>query len=119
MNKRNIDDKNKNRKVDNKKDIELNKAQARVDEKEIARDMNSLLNKPEFIRFICRQLEYCKIYEDPFTGNSETFHNCGKMNVGKWIMGEIERYSPRALLRVMEQRVVEIEAQKLKEMEGK
>ena len=118
MSQRKIDDKNKSRKVDNPKDIELNKAEARVQEKEIARDMQILLRQPEFIRFAWRSISEAGVYREPFTGNSHTFFNAGKASQGRWLMSEIEKHSPRALLQIMEQRVKEIEKQQLKEMEN-
>jgi len=115
--KRNINDKNRNRKTDNSKDIELNKAQARVDAKELAKDMHMLISQPAFIRYVWRVMSHCGLYSSDFTGNSTTFFNNGQTEIATWMMGDLQSYSPRALLKIMEQKVLEIEAQQLKEME--
>lgn len=114
-----INDKNRNRKTDNKKDIELNKTEARVEQKERDRDLSRLVAMPEFKRFMWLILGEAGVFTEPFTGNSETFYKCGYSGLGRFIMKEIETYSPRALHEIMGERVAQMEKQQLKEMETK
>jgi hypothetical protein len=57
-------------------------------------DFKWLMSDKRGRRFVWRLLEKSGIYRNPFTGNSQTFFNCGQMNMGQWLMAEIHEVCP-------------------------
>jgi hypothetical protein len=51
--------------------------------------------------FFWRLLSRCRLYETSFTGNSQTFFNEGKREVGLWILSEIVAADPAAYSKMM------------------
>lgn len=46
--------------------------------------------------FLWRLLAECGVYKSSFTGNSTTFFNEGKRNIGLWLLEEIYNSDPTA-----------------------
>ena len=76
-------------------DIEsdLTKEQKNKRSKEIE-DLRYVLNDKRGRRVINRLLEKTGVYRNPFTGNSETYFRCGEMNIGQFIIAEVQAVSP-------------------------
>mgnify|MGYP003143769975 CR=1 FL=1 len=51
--------------------------------------------------FFWRLLARCKLYETSFTGNSQTFFNEGKREIGLWVLSEIVAADPKAYANMM------------------
>lgn len=64
-------------------------------------DLATILTTPQGRRFVWDMLEFCGIYKDSFTGNSTTFYNEGRRSVGLWLLSEIAKAKPEALLEMM------------------
>ena len=61
-------------------------------------DFNWIMGDARGRRFMWRVLEQTGLYRNPFTGNSQTFFNCGQMNIGQWLMAEIHENCPDAYM---------------------
>lgn len=57
-------------------------------EREIA-DLKAVMATPEGRRLMWRVLGRCGIYSQSFTGNSSTFFNCGRQDIGLWLTAEL------------------------------
>jgi hypothetical protein len=57
-------------------------------------DLRHVLSDPRGRRVINRLLEKTGVYRNPFTGNSETYFRCGEMNIGQFIVAEVQAVSP-------------------------
>lgn len=53
-------------------------------------DLRFVMNDKRGRRVINRLLEKTGVYKNPFTGNSETFFRCGEMNIGQYLIAEIQ-----------------------------
>lgn len=51
--------------------------------------------------FIWRLLAQCGVYRQSFTGNSTTFFNEGKRDIGVWLIGELEACDPKAYAKLI------------------
>jgi hypothetical protein len=56
---------------------------------------------PRGRKILCGILEQCGVYRRSYTGNSETFFNEGKRDIGLWIVGEIQRVKPSAYTQML------------------
>ena len=52
-------------------------------------DFRAILRLPEGRRLIKRVIWECGLYKDSFTGNSKTYKNEGKREVGLWLFRKI------------------------------
>jgi hypothetical protein len=59
-------------------------------------DLRRLLETKEGRRVLWRILSYCGVYDNAFTGNSTTFFNNGRQDVGKWLIKELLRVSNKS-----------------------
>lgn len=57
-------------------------------------DLRFVLGDKRGRRVINRLLAKTGVYRNPFTGNSETYFRCGEMNVGQYIIAEVQAVSP-------------------------
>lgn len=66
-------------------------------------DLKEILELPAGQRFVWRILEQSKMLApDLFTGNSTTFHNLGKRDLGLWLYNEIMAAAPGTFLSMMQ-----------------
>ena len=66
-------------------------------------DLSKMLNNPSGSRVLWRILEQSKLLApDMFTGNSTTFYNLGKRDLGLWLYNEIMGSEPKAFIKIME-----------------
>ena len=70
----------------------------REDQLSALRDILETDGGKEFFR---RLLARCKLYETSFTGNSQTFFNEGKREIGLWVLSEIVAADPKAYANMM------------------
>jgi len=71
-------------------------------------DLSKTLNNPAGRRVLWRILEQSKLLApDMFTGNSTTFYNLGKRDLGLWLYNEIMGSEPKAFITMMEVRLEE------------
>jgi|6_EtaG_2_1085325.scaffolds.fasta_scaffold02539_5 hypothetical protein len=57
-------------------------------------DMRDILRNKEGRRYLLRTLKRCHVYKTSFTGNSTTFFNEGKRDIGLRILADITEGSP-------------------------
>lgn len=74
-------------------ETDLSKEQKNKRAKELE-DLRYVLNDQRGRRVINRLLEKTGVYRNPFTGNSETYFRCGEMNIGQFIVSEVQSVSP-------------------------
>lgn len=77
-------------KEESKRDQELN-------------DMAHVLGSVQGRRFLWRLLSVCHVFKTSFTGNSTTFFNEGKRDIGLRILGDINEASPDGYLEMMKE----------------
>jgi len=85
-------------------------------------DVRWILSDARGRRFIWRLFDYCGVYRTVMTGNSYTFHNAGKQDVGHFVMGEVSMADPMALVNMTREQINEQktrEAKLKKRMGGK
>lgn len=71
-------------------------------------DMSAMLNDPHGRRVLWRIMEQSKLLApDMFTGNSTTFYNLGKRDLGLWLYNEIMGSEPKAFLTMMNDQLQE------------
>lgn len=90
-------------------EIDGNRAQRRAAKQQtLAReqmenDARAVLKHAPSVRFICRILDECRYYEDPFAGNSNTtFKNVGEQEAGRKIVRALQSVEPDALIILLE-----------------
>lgn len=67
------------------------------------RDAEAVLAHPASVRFLCRMLDECGYYGDPFdTANNTTFRNLGMRTTGLRIMQALEAADPDAHLKMLQ-----------------
>ncbi len=66
-------------------------------------DYDKLMKLPEFRRFIWRELARAKIYNTTFTGNSATYVNEGRRQIGLELLAELEHHCPGAYAKLMQE----------------
>tara|TARA_R110000824_G_scaffold183673_1_gene364708 strand:- start:1133 stop:1447 length:315 start_codon:yes stop_codon:yes gene_type:complete len=71
-------------------------------------DMSAMLNNPAGRRVLWRIMEQSKLLApDMFTGNSTTFYNLGKRDLGLWLYNDIMGSEPKAFLTMMNDQLQE------------
>lgn len=81
---------------------DLTKEQKNKRAKEIE-DLRFVLNDQRGRRVINRLLEKTGVYRNPFTGNSETYFRCGEMNIGQFIVAEVQAVSPESYTNLLKE----------------
>lgn len=66
-------------------------------------DVEFVLSTPQGRRFLWRLLGVCHVFKTSFTGNSTTFFNEGKRDVGLRLLGDINEASPDSYLKMMQE----------------
>ncbi len=77
-------------KEESKRDQELN-------------DTAHVLSSVQGRRFLWRLLGVCHVFKTSFTGNSTTFFNEGKRDIGLRVLGDINEASPDGYLKMMQE----------------
>ena len=71
-------------------------------------DLKQVLNTPSGRRFITRLLDQTGLLaSDMFTGNSTTFYNLGKRDVGLWVYNEMMKAKPKSMIEIMNDKLTE------------
>ena len=71
-------------------------------------DLSKMLNNPAGRRVLWRILDQSKLLApDMFTGNSTTFYNLGKRDLGLWLYNEIMGSEPKAFMNMMDEQLKE------------
>jgi hypothetical protein len=71
-------------------------------------DLSKTLNHPAGRRVLWRILNESKLLApDMFTGNSTTFYNLGKRDLGLWLYNEIMGSEPKAFMTMMDDQLKE------------
>ena len=71
-------------------------------------DMSKVLNNPAGRRVLWRIMDQSKLLApDMFTGNSTTFYNLGKRDLGLWLYNQIMGSEPKAFLTMMNDQLQE------------
>ena len=71
-------------------------------------DLSVMLNHPAGCRVLWRIMDQSKLLApDMFTGNSTTFYNLGKRDLGLWLYNEIMRSEPKAFIKMMNNQLQE------------
>jgi len=71
-------------------------------------DISAMLNNPSGRRVLWRIMDQSKLLApDMFTGNSTTFYNLGKRDLGLWLYNEIMESEPKAFLTMMNDQLQE------------
>ena len=81
---------------------DLSKEQKNKRAKEIE-DLRFVLNDQRGRRVINRLLDKTGVYRNPFTGNSETYFRCGEMNIGQFIVAEVQAVSPESYTNLLKE----------------
>tara|TARA_R110000796_G_scaffold9078_3_gene31205 strand:- start:6194 stop:6487 length:294 start_codon:yes stop_codon:yes gene_type:complete len=53
-------------------------------------DLRYVMNDKRGRRVLFKLLDRTGVYRNPFTGNSETFFKCGEMNIGQYLIAEMQ-----------------------------
>jgi hypothetical protein len=77
------------------------KTKAKIRREDQLSAMRHILEEEGGQEFFWRLLARCKLYETSFTGNSQTFFNEGKREVGLWVLSEIVAADPAAYAKMM------------------
>lgn len=64
------------------------------------RDIKSLLSMNAGRRFIWRQLSIAGLFKNSFTGNNQTFFNCGMQEVGQRLLADVMEADPAAFAKM-------------------
>lgn len=59
--------------------------QVELNEKQFAADVEHVMSTPHGRRFLWALLQQTNVFGPAFTGNSETYYNLGRQDLGKWI----------------------------------
>ena len=71
-------------------------------------NLSVMLNTPAGCRVLWRIMDQSKLLApDMFTGNSTTFYNLGKRDLGLWLYNEIMRSEPKAFIKMMNNQLQE------------
>lgn len=69
---------------------------------QLENDAKAVLTHAPSLRFICRILDECRYFEDPFAGNSNTtFKNIGEQEAARKIVRALQGADPDALLTLL------------------
>ena len=67
------------------------------------KDLRVVLSTDEGVRVIARILSKGGLFSNPFTGNSQTFFNCGAQNLAQSLFSQINEYAPDKVRIVVKQ----------------
>lgn len=85
------------------RDADRKEGRKRIADQEVE-DLKWLMSDKRGRRIMWNLLAFTGVFQQPFTGNSETFFRCGMMNVGQKYLGDINLHAPeRYNLMVTEQ----------------
>lgn len=73
-------------------------------------DLRSVSDRESGLRILDYIIEMTGIYQDAFTGRSDTFYNCGKQVIGKQLLADLDEADPRIYLKILESRIGENDA---------
>lgn len=80
----------------------MNRAQRRA-QQQMDNDVRAVMQHAPSLRFICRMLDECRYFEDPFAGNSNTtFKNIGEQEAARKMVRALQSADPDALLTLLE-----------------
>jgi hypothetical protein len=80
---------------------ELTRSQRRALQ-QLQNDARAVLAHDPSIRFLCRILDECRYFENPFAGNSNTtFVNIGEQEAARKIVRALQSADPDALLKLL------------------
>jgi len=85
----------------NPKQVKAAERKVKSNEELHEEDMHKILGTAEGKRVFWKMMEFCKVFEESFTGNSETFYNEGRRSVGLKILGDINSSRPEAYIEMM------------------
>lgn len=78
-------------------------------------DLKKLLSMPEYRRLLWRIWGEAGVYNDSFTGNSQTFYNEGRKSIGLWMLREAIAADPQAFAQIQSEYISELNSQKEEE----
>lgn len=76
--------------------VKKKKTKAQIHKEQDKEDLKEILLSPGGRRFLWKLLEECGVYKISFTGNSHTFFNEGKRQIGLRLIEDIFDASPNA-----------------------
>lgn len=89
-----------------KKKIKRDEILKRDKDREIE-DLKKLLSMPEGRRYIWRLMAHAGVFRTSFTGNSTTFFNEGKREIGLMVISEVMNASPSSFTQMQNESVNE------------
>lgn len=90
------------------KHVKTKKTRAKIERENQLSAMRDIIESKGGAEFLWRLLSRCRLYETSFTGNSQTFFNEGKREIGLWVLAEIMAADPNAYARLMTKHQEEI-----------
>lgn len=66
-------------------------------------DVKTLLGLPQGRRFIWRLLKQTKVFESVWSPSAQIHYNAGRQDFGHFIMGEVVKANPDALVQMMKE----------------
>jgi hypothetical protein len=85
------------------KQVERARIKEAFNDRQFAVDLRTLLDQPAGRRILWWLLEIAGIYRRSFTGNSETFFNEGKRDIGLTLLAKISEVKPEAIILMMQE----------------
>jgi len=76
--------------------VKKKKTKAQIRKEQDKEDLHNILLSPGGRRFLWKVLEECGVYKISFTGNSHTFFNEGKRQIGLNLIADIFDADPNA-----------------------
>ena len=68
-------------------------------------DLNWILSDARGRRFVNRLLAQTGVYRNPFTGNSQTYFKCGEMNIGQWVVAQVQSVSMNSYTKLLQEHI--------------
>lgn len=68
-------------------------------------DLRFVLADKRGRRTLLRLLDKTGVYRNPFTGNSETYFKCGEMNIGQWLIAEVQAVDSNSYAELLKENV--------------
>lgn len=97
--------------LDTKLNDKLKEKQEKLKRRE-ENDWKKLLSMPEFRRVVIWILGISGYFNDPMTGNSQTFYNVGMQNIARKILSKVFEANPNAFAQMQSELVSEVKSQK-------
>ena len=90
--------------------LEEHNKRAEKAQKQWKEDLREILSTAAGQRALSRVMDHTRMMDpDLFTGNSTTFYNLGKREVGLWLYSEIMAVAPGSFIKMMQQKLEEFE----------